>query len=145
MVRTRQHRLRDRQPQRLGGLEVDDQLEFGGLLDGQIRGFGSSENLVHVAGRTAVQIAKVRPIGHEASSLRKFPKEKHCRQPEREVHNASVLIKEHCPWYQHETVVFLARYCREHPVEFTGISRFETVQLHSQDSRGGFCILHHAA
>ena len=43
-----QHRLRDRQPQRLGGLEIDDQLELGGLLDGQVAGLGALEDFVHV-------------------------------------------------------------------------------------------------
>jgi len=32
----------DRQPERLGGLEVDDQLELGGLLDGQVGRLGSA-------------------------------------------------------------------------------------------------------
>ena len=36
VVRPRQHRWRDRQPKRLRGLEVDHQLEFVGLLDGEI-------------------------------------------------------------------------------------------------------------
>src|SRR5262249_30764500 len=34
LIRPRQQRGRDRQPHRLGGLEVDDQLELRGLLDG---------------------------------------------------------------------------------------------------------------
>src|SRR5438445_2462137 len=38
LIRPQQQRLRDRQPERLGGLEVDDQLELGGLLDGKIGG-----------------------------------------------------------------------------------------------------------
>jgi len=33
--------LGDRQPERLGGLEIDDQLELGGLLDGVIGGLGA--------------------------------------------------------------------------------------------------------
>ena len=34
-----QQRRCDRQPKRLGGLEVDHQLELGGLLDGQLKQF----------------------------------------------------------------------------------------------------------
>src|SRR5881409_1484795 len=34
-VRPLQDRLRDRQPKRLGGLEIDHQLELRGLLDGE--------------------------------------------------------------------------------------------------------------
>ena len=36
VVRPQEQRLRDRQAQRLGGLEIDDQLELGRLLDGEI-------------------------------------------------------------------------------------------------------------
>jgi hypothetical protein len=36
--RPQQRRRRDREAQRFGGLEVDDQLELGGLLDGEIGG-----------------------------------------------------------------------------------------------------------
>ena len=32
-----QDRRRDRQPERRGGLPIDDELEFAGLFDGQIR------------------------------------------------------------------------------------------------------------
>ena len=34
-VRPQEERRRDRQPQDLGGLEVDDQLELGGLLESE--------------------------------------------------------------------------------------------------------------
>ena len=34
LIRPLQERRRDRQAEGLGGLEVDDQLELGGLLDG---------------------------------------------------------------------------------------------------------------
>jgi 7-cyano-7-deazaguanine synthase len=45
LIRPRQHRLRDRETERLGGLEVDDQLELRRLLDGQVAGLGTLENL----------------------------------------------------------------------------------------------------
>jgi hypothetical protein len=40
--------LRDRQAEGLGGLEVDDQLEFGGLLHRKIGWLGPPENLVNI-------------------------------------------------------------------------------------------------
>ena len=40
-----EQRLRDGEPERLGGLEVDDQLELGGLLHGQVGGLGALEDL----------------------------------------------------------------------------------------------------
>src|SRR5437764_11539271 len=62
-----EQRLRDGEPERFGGLEVDDQLELGGLLDGKIAGLRALEDLIHVRGRPPEQIVKVWPIGHEAA------------------------------------------------------------------------------
>ncbi len=45
LVGARQHRWRDRQAEGLGGLEVDDQLELRGMLDGQVGGFGALQDL----------------------------------------------------------------------------------------------------
>ena len=43
-----EYRLRDRQAERLGGLEVDDQLDFGRLLDWQVGWLGASrETMEH--------------------------------------------------------------------------------------------------
>ena len=39
-----QERRGDRDPERLGGLQVDDQLELRGLLHGQVRGFGALQD-----------------------------------------------------------------------------------------------------
>src|SRR5436309_3058864 len=40
LVRPQQQCLRDREPQRLRGLEIDEELELGRLLDRQIAGLG---------------------------------------------------------------------------------------------------------
>ena len=47
LIRPLQERRRDRQAKRLGGLQVDDQLKLGHLLDGEIGGLGAAEDLVH--------------------------------------------------------------------------------------------------
>jgi len=39
LIRPQPQRLRDRQPEPLRGLEIDDQLELRGLLTGKSRGF----------------------------------------------------------------------------------------------------------
>jgi hypothetical protein len=36
LIRPAQQRWRDREPEGFGGLEVDDQLELGGLLNGEL-------------------------------------------------------------------------------------------------------------
>jgi len=50
LVRSHENRLRDREAERLGGLEVDDQLELSRLLDGEISRLGTLEDLVDVGG-----------------------------------------------------------------------------------------------
>jgi hypothetical protein len=46
--RAHQWRLRDRQAERLGGLEIDDKVELYWLLNGEIAGFRTPEDLVEV-------------------------------------------------------------------------------------------------
>ena len=52
------------EPERLGGLEVDDQIEFGRLLDRKVGGFRPTQNLVDVVPGAPEQIGEVGPIGH---------------------------------------------------------------------------------
>src|SRR5262244_2557167 len=66
-----QQRLRDRQAQRLGRLQIDDQRELGRLLDWYISRFGTLQNLVDEDRGTSPVVKKIRGIGHEASSLDK--------------------------------------------------------------------------
>ena len=48
--RLHQNRVGDLEAQRFGGLAVDDQFKFRGLLDGQVAGFRAFENLVDISG-----------------------------------------------------------------------------------------------
>jgi hypothetical protein len=53
LVGAHQHRLRDRQAERPGGLEVDHQIELRRLLDGQVGGLGALKDLVDVSGASS--------------------------------------------------------------------------------------------
>src|SRR2546425_8792175 len=79
VVRPPQHRRRDRQAERLRRLEVDDQLELRWLLDGQIAGLRTLENLVHVGRGAPEQVSTVRSIGHQAPGIHSLPQWVHCR------------------------------------------------------------------
>src|SRR6266851_3358876 len=48
--------------ERLGGLEIDDQLELGRLLDWQVCRVGTFQDLINVGGGTAEQVGTVYPI-----------------------------------------------------------------------------------
>src|SRR5262245_10639128 len=97
LVRSEQERLRYRQPQSLRGLQIDDELELGRLLDGQIRGLGASEDLVDVGCRAAIQGGVVRAVRNEASRIDIEAFSEHCGQTtlSREAYQASSLIVEH--------------------------------------------------
>ena len=69
LVRAHQERLRDREAERLRGLEVDDQLELGRLLDRQVGGLGALEDLVHVSGITSEHVEHISAIP-ESSPVR---------------------------------------------------------------------------
>src|SRR3990170_1928946 len=65
LIRPNQQRLGDRQPEGLGGLEVEHQLELGGLLDGEVAGLRALEDLVDVASGAAEQVGHAGPVGHK--------------------------------------------------------------------------------
>src|SRR3989442_8374367 len=72
LVRPPQQRRWDRQPERPGGLEIDDQLELRRLLDGQIGWLGPPEDLVHVRRGTPLHLRSIYSIGHETPWLYKY-------------------------------------------------------------------------
>ena len=55
----------DRQADRLGGLEVEYQVELGRLLDGEFRRLGALEDSVDVARGLAIEVRYVRAIRDE--------------------------------------------------------------------------------
>ena len=62
LVSASEYRLRDRQPGRFRGLEVDDKLEFGGLLHRQVTGLGSLQDAVDVIGGAPERVSSARGI-----------------------------------------------------------------------------------
>src|SRR4030095_10317143 len=72
LIRLEKKRRGDGQAERLGGLEVDDQLELRGLLDRQVRRLGTLENFVRIGGSSAPLVNPVRPIGEKATNLHKL-------------------------------------------------------------------------
>src|SRR5215831_7234399 len=54
LVRQHQEVRGHRDPERFGGLEVDDQLELHRLLYRQVGGLGAFQNAIHVGGRALV-------------------------------------------------------------------------------------------
>jgi hypothetical protein len=55
----------DREAESLGRLQVNDQLEGGGLLHGQVGGLGTFEDLVHRARGAAPDFRQAHAVGHD--------------------------------------------------------------------------------
>src|SRR5262245_36048297 len=69
VVRSQQQCLWDRQAQRLGGLEVDHQLELRRLFNRQVGWLGPLENLVHVGGGAPEEIRVISTVTNESTGL----------------------------------------------------------------------------
>src|SRR5712691_2560521 len=69
LVREDQEGWWHRDPECLGGLEVEDQLELRGLLDRQVARLRPFQELVDKDGGAPEHLANIRRIGNEASRL----------------------------------------------------------------------------
>src|SRR5947208_1322373 len=63
-VRLQDQLLRNGQPDRLRGLQVDDELDLRSLFDGQVAGFRALEDLVDVRGSSIVMFRVVLSVAH---------------------------------------------------------------------------------
>src|SRR5712672_2901451 len=57
------------EPERLRGLEVDDQIEFSRLLDGQVSRLRTLENLVYKIRRPIPEVGKLHSVSNQAANL----------------------------------------------------------------------------
>ena len=62
-------RLRDRQTERLGGLEVDHQLELDRLLDWEVGRLGAFEDSAHLGPRPLKHVGVAGPVGYEPACV----------------------------------------------------------------------------
>src|SRR6266849_9376904 len=69
LIGAQQQRLRDREAEGLGDLEVDHQLELGRLFDRQVTWFCALEDLVDVFGGTAQHFVEISAIAHQETFL----------------------------------------------------------------------------
>src|SRR5215468_7497272 len=62
VLRPQSHQRRDRQAERLSGLEINRQLELRGLLNREVRRLCASENLANVASSKPIHVCEARAI-----------------------------------------------------------------------------------
>src|SRR5438552_17054874 len=90
LVGASEERWRNGEAERLSGGQVDDEIEFGRLLDGKLGRVGALENLVNVASGSTSQVSEICPVGDESARCHKFSNPRKRRQllPDLEVRNA---------------------------------------------------------
>src|SRR5260370_25737101 len=139
------HRYRYIDAERLGGLHVDDQLEPGGLLDGEVGGLGALEDLVHVHRAAPKQVVDVGAIGDETADLDKLAGLGHGRQSVRcgKLDNASSREEEHRARKQEQRLGTLFHHRRECALKLFHDPHHDQLTLHSRHPRGGLCCLQH--
>jgi len=74
-------RRRQLDADRLGGLEVDDQLEFGGLLNWKIGRFRTVEYFDHVKSELTINGRGIYSIGNQSAGLGVGLKDEHGGEP----------------------------------------------------------------
>src|SRR5262245_17206453 len=75
-----EQRRRNVEAKRLGGLEVDNQVVLGWLLDWNVARLRSAQDPVNKIGGAPEQVRVARSIGHQTSRLDKLPNTVHRRQ-----------------------------------------------------------------
>ena len=68
-VRGRQQRRRHRKAKRFGGLQINDQLKFGRLLNWQVAGLLALEDAVDVGTRASIKVKIIDAVRRKTSSL----------------------------------------------------------------------------
>src|SRR5574341_1986210 len=106
LIRPQQQRRRDREAESLGGLAVDHELEFRGVLDGKVCWTGAFEDLVDVGGRATKQFPTVGSVRHESPGFHKLSESVDGRElaHPREVHDLGSVIKRQIILHRDESI-----------------------------------------
>src|SRR5262245_43666167 len=133
-VGTRKHRQRHGEAQRLGSLEIDDQLVLGRSLYRQISWLLTLEDTIDVSGRPAELCENVIPIRDQAAAGRKGTTIVDRRQfvPGRKRNYQALMHHRQCTGRQDQTAIRRVREFGEFALDFTGIVDAYRTQFYSK-------------
>ena len=81
LVGTQQECLGYRQPERLGGLQIDDEIELHGLLHRHVGGLCATQDLVDEVGGAAEQVGEICAVGYQPACIDELPEAEDRRDP----------------------------------------------------------------
>jgi hypothetical protein len=115
---------------RLGGAQINDELELGWLLNWKIRRLGAPQDLIYVGRSAAGQIENARTIRDEASSLNEIPNAIDGRQSvcRCEVDNLFSISTSEWVLDRNQTFWMLDFGSLEHNIEITGTAHLKRLQ-----------------
>ena len=131
LVGAREQRLRDGEPQRLRGLQVDHQFEPGRFLDRELSRLRPPQDFADVARGLSMLLAQIRAVRNQAAKFSKFAKS----VDRREAISQSVLGKRLDMKYRyrvgkdHQRVHVRANHFGEHGIELRRFGQLEWRRL----------------
>src|SRR5262245_7705827 len=133
-----------RKTERLAGLEVDDQLDFGSLLDRQVGGFLALENAARVEAAQAKHIREVVSVAHEPAGGSEFGILVDRRNPvaERQCGELVGSAGEECIRTNDESAGTQLDHGREGRVDLLVRARIQNVELQPEPARRYLQLLH---
>jgi hypothetical protein len=122
----------DGKAERLRGLQVNHELELGGLLDGEVGKLGALEDAVEVRRPVPIHTRQIDPIAHEATGPHKVREPVHRRRSasRREGDDRRSLSQEHPILEHRECLHALLVQCSEGALDLFRIARPHGVKLH---------------
>src|SRR5258707_111956 len=146
LIRALQERRRDRQAERLGGLEVDHEVELRRLLDRQIARPGAPKDLVNVPGEATQHVGIINRVGHQSANVDERGLRIHGRQTilRDELHELPTVAPEQNILDQQEGTYPGCCRRKQSTLEVPGIRYRKLVKLDTQCRRDLAEPLHHA-
>src|SRR5262245_6161904 len=134
LVGAGEQRQRHREPQRPRGLEIDDQLDLRGLLDGQITRLFSLENSADVSADQTIKVRLIASVAHQTAARGELAilEDRRHRMASAQSSKLFAPANEKTPWPDDETACSQLDQGWKHRIEIAFRARMQHMELHSE-------------